>query len=195
MPAVTRCLTRVTRCLTGIVAVTLLLAAGGCGVPLDDHPRDGDDPRRPYRAGAPRDGGGTAIERLCFIRDTRLVRTERKLPLAPTAQQQLDDLLTGPTAEESTDGITSALPGTAPTAILTLTAGRAVVEVGDRSDHGVRSDEVLAFGQLVCTLTSRPEVGTITFTSQGMPLGVPRANGSLTNGPLTIADYATLIEG
>ena len=184
-----------TRRLLGATAITLLIVAGGCGVPLDDHPRDVDDPRRPYRAGAPRGGAaGTATERLCFIRDTSLVRIDRRLPLTPTAQQQLDDLLAGPTAEESADGISSALPGTTPTAVLTLTAGRAVVEVGDRSDHGVRSDEVLAFGQLVCTLASRPEVGTVTFTSQSTPLGVPRANGSLSTGPLTIADYATLIE-
>jgi hypothetical protein len=56
---------------------------------------------------------------------------------------------------------------------------------------GCRSDEVLAYGQMVCALTSQgADVGTVSFASGGQPLAVPRADGSLVAGALTIADYA-----
>jgi hypothetical protein len=45
----------------------------------------------------------------------------------------------------------------------------------------------------VCTLTSQFAIGTVTFTSDGHPLSVPRAHASLTDGPVTIADYVALL--
>jgi spore germination protein GerM len=133
------------------------------------------------------------VERICLVRDGRLVRTARRIPFTRSAAQQLADLLAGPTAAESADGLISAL-ATAEGITLGLQEGRAVVEVGDLVAQGGRSDQILAFGQIVCTLGSRLDVGTVTFTSNGQPLDVPRADGSLATGPVTIADYATLIE-
>jgi hypothetical protein len=57
---------------------------------------------------------------------------------------------------------------------LYLADGRAVITLGDRAGQGFRSDEVLAFGQIVCTMTSLPEVGTVSFVADGAPLWVPR---------------------
>lgn len=173
----------------------LLLVAllGGCGVPLDDAPRD-VSAVPPPRAGAPAPAdAGPVVERICLVRDGRLVRTARRIPFARTARQHLADLLAGPTAAESADGLISALT-TAEGITLDLQAGRAVVEVGSLVGQGSRSDQVLALGQIVCTLGSRLDVGTVAFTSRGQPLDVPRADGSLASGPVTIADYSTLIE-
>ena len=100
-------------------------------------------------------------------------------------------LLAGPTAQERSDGLVSALTGTTTVTSLTLAGGRATIEVGDRSNAVVRSDEVLAFGQIVCTMTSRLEIGTVAFTSAGTPLGVPRADGALTTAPLTVSVIAS----
>jgi hypothetical protein len=178
------------------LAVVLVLAvSAGCGIPVDDQPRDAGSAGDVLASRPPLDlDGGTEAERLCFVRDGRLVRVARRVPRPVDAQQQLQALLDGPTETESAAGLTSALTGTTPTIQLTLTAGRASVEVGDRSEHGVRNDENLAFGQVVCTLASRAEIGTVSFTSEGRPLGVPRQDGSLTLGPLTVADYAQLID-
>lgn len=177
-----------TRVIGALAAVAL---TAGCGVPLDSSPRDVTDARAPYRSGAPAEGEGRVNERLCFVRDGRLVRALRRVPAIRPPEQQLRDLLAGPTAEESADRLSSAL-STASGVTMTLNGGRATVDIGSR-DVGLRSDDVLAFGQIVCTLTSQLQVGTVSFTSGGVPLGVPRADGSLSDAPLTIADYVGLL--
>jgi spore germination protein GerM len=182
----------VRRAALAALALTLLAALpiGGCGVPLDSTPRDVTDVGAPFRSGAPAEGAGRAVERLCFVRAGALVRVVRRVPAVRPPTEQLRDLLAGPTADESTQGLSSAL-STASDVTMTLADGRATVDVGD---VGLRSDDVLAFGQIVCTLTSQLQVGTVSFTSDGTPLGVPRADGSLAVSPLTIADYVKLLE-
>jgi hypothetical protein len=106
----------------------------------------------------------------------------------------LQDLLAGPTVDERADGLSTALSAADVTG-LTIVQRRATVSVAARPDGAARSDEVLAYGQIVGTLTSQgAEVGTVSFTSGGRPLGVPKADGALSTGPLTIADYAGLID-
>ncbi|MDR7276256.1 GerMN domain-containing protein [Catenuloplanes atrovinosus] len=175
------------------LALVLPLLLAGCGIPLDDAPREPDDPR-PYRSGTPTAPGvGSAVERLCLIKDSRIARIQRRLPTGRNAAEQLADLFAGPNAKEQADGYTSALTGSAITPRLTLDGAAATVEIGDWTAYN-RSDEVLAFGQVVCTLTSRPEIGTVTFTSGGEPISVPRADLSLSDGPLTLVDYDELID-
>jgi hypothetical protein len=106
----------------------------------------------------------------------------------------LEDLLRGPTRSEQEDGLTTAL-STMRIEDITVLQRRATVVVGERSADGTRNDEMLAYGQIVCTLTSQgAEVGTVSFVSEGRPLGVPRGDGSLDSGPLTVADYSNLID-
>jgi hypothetical protein len=178
-----------------LVALAFVVLLAGCGVPVDNEPRNIDN----ADGGVPSHGPlvldqGTSLERLCFVRDGRLARIFRRVPSPVSSQEQLEALLNGPTASEAAEGLSNTLPGTASMVQISLSGGRAVIEIGDRSAHGVRTDEILAFGQIICTLASRPEIGTITFTSRGQPLGVPRQDGSLTTGPLTVADYADLMD-
>jgi hypothetical protein len=139
------------------------------------------------------DLAGSTVLRLYLVRDGRLVRVPRRVPAPLTPAQQLDTLLAGPTAEESEDGLGSALTAMTVTAV-ELAGRRATVTLGDRAGQGARSDEVLAFGQIVCTLTSLPDVGTVSFAADGAPLWVPRSDGSLADTPLTIADYSSLLD-
>jgi spore germination protein GerM len=176
------------------VAFALVLAVSGCGVPVDRTPREINDIRVPYRSGAPAaQSAGQQIERLCFVQNGKLVRVARRVPVELLPAAKVRDLLAGPTAQESDNGLTTAL--TATTGVTVVVDGvRATVDVGGgRLAEGLGTDDVLAFGQIVCTLTSQFQIGTVTFTSEGQPLSVPRADASLTDGPVTIADYVALL--
>ncbi|MFC7275928.1 GerMN domain-containing protein [Paractinoplanes rhizophilus] len=178
------------------LAAVLLAAAfvGGCGVPVDEEPRNLRSPGISYGSSGPApDRFGSAVERLYLVRDGGLARVLRRVPAARSPEQTLQDLLAGPTAAEHEDGLSTAL-STMTIDGIAVDQRRAVVAIGGAGQQGTRSDEILAYGQIVCTLTSQgAEVGTVSFTSDGRPLGVPRGDGSLSADPLTIADYAGLL--
>jgi hypothetical protein len=176
-----------------VLALPLLLA--GCGIPLDTEPQPIEHPPgRLDASGNPAPAGaGESTLRLYLVRNGRLVRVTRRVPAPLGARQQLDALLRGPTSEESADGLTSAL-GTMDITGIELANRRATITIADPAAQAVRTDEVLGFGQIVCTLTSQTEVGTVSFSSRGEPLGVPRGDGALADSPLTIADYSTLLD-
>jgi spore germination protein GerM len=188
-----------TRPLVAVLALMLALAGcglalAGCGVPADSQPRDIANPltRNSGQPGAV--SAGTSIVRIYLVRDGRLVRVAHRVPSPLPPRGQLDELLKGPTATDSGNGLTSAL-STTDVLDVTVTDRRATVDIGSQSAQGARSDETLAYGQIVCTLTSQgADVGTVQFLSDGMPLAVPRADGSLSDAPLTIADYSGLLD-
>jgi hypothetical protein len=182
------------RRLLSVLLLLLVFAPAGCGVPLDSAPRAIDGPQAHNSGDQVAADTGTAVVRLYLVRDGRLVRVIRRTSTARSPNGQLQDLLRGPTSAESADGLTSALT-TMNVVSMTVTNRRATVIIGVRTNQGARSDEVLAFGQIVCTLTSQgADVGTVSFLSGGMPLAVPRADGSLADSGLTIADYAGLLD-
>ncbi|WP_246595400.1 GerMN domain-containing protein [Actinoplanes auranticolor] len=176
--------------------VISLLSLAGCGVRSEAEPRDFDPPPGPQpiivTSTPSTPAGGTDAEPLYFVRTDRLVAVIRRIRAAPTVQQQMEHLLAGPTEAERLAGLSSTLNGNIDVEGVSLTAGRATVAVGDDSDLSGRTDDVLAFGQIVCTLTARPDVATVSFQSDGETLGVPRADGQLSTSGLTAADYTAL---
>lgn len=184
------------RVLTAVVGALVATALGGCGIPADDAPRAIVPPPGPFQGLAPVEstvtGRGTVAEQLYLVKDDKLVSVVRWLPAAPTIDTHVADLLAGPTDPEQDADLTSALTGTTIIADVSLNDGAATVDVGDLADTG-RNDQVLAFAQIVCTLTTRPDVTSVSFLQDGQRLGVPRADGSLSRGPLTATDYASLI--
>lgn len=180
-----------------LVALGLLV---GCGVPTEDTPRTVAPPPGPFPTSGtvvatptPTLTAGRATAVLCFVRDDRLVPVERRVDATPTVDAQLQQLLAGPTAAERDSGLSTALPGAVAAAVARPRGTDVDVDVGEAGDESGRSDEVLAFGQIVCTLTARSDVDTVAFLRGGVPLGVPRADGSLSRRPLTVADYADLV--
>ncbi|MFU8871669.1 GerMN domain-containing protein [Micromonospora sp. SL4-19] len=172
------------------------LLVGGCGVPVDEAPRPLHAPPRPFTS--PVGSGavpteGRADEPFCFVRDDRLRTVMRRVDYLPDVETHLQHLLAGPGSAERDAGFTSALTGTAAVAGARLSGGVAEVEVGGAGYETRRSDEILAFGQIVCTLTNRADVHGVSFRRDGQPVDVPRADGSLSRAPLTAADYAPLI--
>jgi hypothetical protein len=177
-------------------ALALVLAVAGCGVETEGHARRVDPPNGVVHAWAtptpPDRSTGAVPERLFLVRGTGLVAVTRHVAAEPTVQQLVDDLLAGPTRDERGDGLTSALRPT-DVAGVQVNGGRATVELTEMLDGSGRTDQVLAFAQLVCTLTAKPGITSVAFTHAGQPVGVPRADGSLSHAPATAADYAGLL--
>ncbi len=179
------------------LAGTCLLLAGlsGCGVPTEDSARVMEQ-TAPAARRSPTPAvtaTGTVVERLFLVRDGLLVAVERKVPTRPDAQQLVADLIAGPTPAEQDAGIISALQGVTAISSATDAGGSATVELSTALEGIGRADDVLPFAQLVCTLSSRQEISRVVFTRQGARIGVPREDGSLTEDPLTCADYAGLV--
>lgn len=182
--------------------LVLTLALAGCGVTTEAAPRDVNPPRGPFSALAASAAAtpaavpsGSVDEQLFFIRDSKLVAVTRHVDIASTAQELVDALEAGPTETERTAGLSTALGGTDVISAVTLTGDRAELALTSPVDSGTRSDVVLAYAQLVCTLTARADITTVVFTQDGTAVGVPRGDLSLSDGPLTAADYSVLIAG
>lgn len=174
------------------LAGLLGLALQGCGVPDEDEPR----PIEPSLViGSPSQAAGNSagaiVERLYLVRDEQLVAVERLVGSTADVAALLGDLIAGPTEAERDEGLSSALTGTDLIAGIRVVDGTA--EVTFRPQSGGRTDDILAIGQIVCTLDARTDVDTVQFLLDGQVLNVPRADGSLTALPLTVADYRTLI--
>jgi len=178
------------------VALAGLLAAS-CGLPPEDEPHPVDLPLRapasPAPGGTVTDPPGEVAEVLCLVRDGRIVQTVRRVGTPATAQRQVEHLVAGPTEAERANGLTTALAATTLRVDLPAGGAEARVEVAEREEGSARSDETIGYGQIVCTLTSRGDVNSVVFTRAGQALQVPRADGSLSRGPLRIGDYASLI--
>ncbi|MEU8075420.1 GerMN domain-containing protein [Catellatospora citrea] len=173
----------------------VLLLVAGCGVPVEDTPRviEVGTPSRVATAAPSAAASGPAAESLYLIRDGALVAVQRRLPAEPDPQGLLTDLLRGPTDAEQDRGLGTALGGQGVVASVQLLGDTAHVELPAGIESTGRNDDVLAFGQIVCTLTSRAGITGVVFTQQGARIGVPLPDASLSQEPLRAADYATLI--
>ncbi|MGY0005937.1 GerMN domain-containing protein [Micromonospora sp. I033] len=181
------------RLLPVLLAAALL---GGCGVPVDDEPRPVPPPAGgfPTPAGtATADPDGRVDEPLCFVRGDGLAAVTRRVDGLPGVDAHLQHLLAGPDGAERERGLATALPGTVAVAGATLSGTVVTVDVRHAGEETGRNDEVLAFGQIVCTLTQRADVDSVAFRRDGQPLEVPRADGNLSALPLTAADYRPLL--
>lgn len=172
------------------------VALYGCGVTAEDTPRGINPPRSPFPALAPSTTAGTSgavSQTLYLVKGDRLVAVTRHVESPPTPTGLVTALVAGPTDSERQQGLTSALLAATTIAGVRAAGDRVMVELAGPVEEAPRTDAVLAYAQLVCTLAAIPTVTGVTFTRDGEPVGVPRADGSLSEGPLTAADYASLI--
>lgn len=188
---------RVVTPLFAAVATAVAVAASGCGVAPEDAARTVEPPQvieRSWQTQTPQasDSGVVPVQ-LYLVRDNELVPATRRMPVEPPLDELVKDLVAGPTEAERQAGLTSALLGGDLIVGVRLDGQVAVVELAAGLDEISRTDQVLAFAQIVCTLTANSQVAGVSFTRDDQTVGVPRADGSLSEGPLTAADYAELI--
>jgi spore germination protein GerM len=181
-----------------VVSGLLVTAVAGCGVPTHESATKVESENVPFEL-LDRDRGlptgaeaGAEDVVLYFVRDGRLVRATRPLPMSPTPGRVLASLREGPTRAESSSGVRSALPAQSSVRSVSLAGGTATVDLARRFTTLSSSDQLLALAQIVYTLTARPGIGQVRFTLQGESTEVPRANGSLTSNRVSRDDYAPL---
>lgn len=175
-------------------------SAAGCGVPAEDDARFEDEASVPYdlldapATTAPPSSApftATTVE-LCFVRGDRLVTANRSAPPDLTLTDSVELLAAGPNDDELADELRTAIPEDPLGARVTTASGVAHVDLAARFADTEGQRQVLAVAQIVCTLTSRPGVGQVSFTLDGEPVEVPRGDGSTTANPVSREDYRQL---
>lgn len=187
---------------TSLIAAVAIVT--GCGVPTQDAAHSIDDDQVPLGlleadtsapAAAPTEPALPATTATVYlVRDDRLVPTQRSVTeLAP--EDVIAALLAGPTPSEEATGLRSALePGE-----LVNSAERAGdhahVDLAPAFTAGAAAEQRTALAQMTYTLTEIPGIEAVTFTLDGEPTNVPRADGSASNGPVRREDYQLLGPG
>jgi hypothetical protein len=186
------------------VAITFL---GGCGVPAEPRPRPlPSEAMDVIRGTEPSDtaGPGALIE-LWFVRDNRLVPTDRQSDVNPTSEQALSLLEAGPTLEEKQEGLRTAQVSVVPGTRLAVTAdeaglsvpvrdGQVAVVLSDRFSDLPSQEQLLILGQIVLTLAVEPDETVLFVNSTGTPVGVPLPNGRLSSGAVNASNYSALTQ-
>lgn len=189
------------RVATAIVGALFL---AGCGVPVQDDPvevRPEVLPSQlrpqitPQTATPSTTDPSTPKALIHFVRAERLVALSRDVP-AGSVEARLNAVLTalvaGPTEEEQARGVASALPDGLQLEVLSVDGAEAVLQLSGETDGRSATENVLAVGQIVLSVTSAGPVTKVRLARDGRPVEALLADGSLTAEPLTAADYAEL---
>ncbi|MGW1342761.1 GerMN domain-containing protein [Kribbella sp. NPDC002412] len=183
------------RRLAGVVAALLMLV--GCGVPLQEEPAPIEPQAIPSRLQTPAvptslATAARAAVQVIYVRNDRLISVAREVSGAGLLDGVIQELTNGPTAPEQADGITTALPPGLSLAVVAVQGTRVVLELSGETDGRSATENVLAVGQIVLSVTALQSVDEVTFSRAGEPVEALLADGALTTQPLTAADYEAL---
>ena len=183
--------------------VSAVLVLAGCGVPMQSAPvpiEPGTIPSQLQGSGRttttePSTTPGRLTVQVNFVRKDKLVSLHREAPAATppgrlsTVIQALAD---GPTETEQADGVTTALPAELSLTVAEVHGSRVVLDLSGDTEGRSATENVLAVGQIVLSVTALPTVDEVTFSRDGEPVEALLADGALTTDPLTAADYESL---
>ena len=182
------------------VATGLVSLAVGCGLPTDSAPRPLQDvpfglvePTTTVPTEDPNPGERTYTARLYYVSGTRLVSTEQEVPLGATPEAQaqivLDALAAGPPPNLP---LRSVLTPSEQLAV-TVRGSLATVELDEAVLNVTPSEQLLAIGQIVLSLTRVSPIVEAQFTVDGEGVLVPLPDGSSQDEPVTASDYLPLL--
>jgi len=129
---------------------------------------------------------------LYFVEGSRLTPVVRVLARPVLPQEVLDELQQGPQEDDLPDGVRSALLNDMLVRVA-LVGGTAQVDLARNVVDLTGTEQVLAFAQVVATLTERPGIGRVAFTIAGTPVIPPRGDGSLGTASVACDDYLALL--
>jgi spore germination protein GerM len=184
---------------TARVLALLVVFAGvtACGVPTHRSASKLESKDVPFRL-LQRGGGSTTGDSgreealVYFAKNGQLVASSRRLEPPVTVRSLVHSLSQGPNQVEIAAGLRSALPDEATFRRVSLSGGTARVDLARPFTELSSSDQIIALGQLVYTLTARPGIGLVRFTLLGSATEVPRADGSLTAARVSRDDYRAI---
>ena len=156
-------------------------AVGGRGrgaVALADHSARGARP-------------GLETITLWFVENDGLVAVDRRLPSPVDVAAAIAVLASG--VGEPASGLRSALPSAEMVVGAEFAAGTASVELAEDFLDIPSSDQVLALGQIVYTLTDLRGVGRVRFIIEGAPVVVPLPGGDSTEDSVSRDDFTDLL--
>ncbi len=122
-------------------------------------------------------------------------RTERLLPVASEVEDTaLEAVLRRLQDVSGSTGVPAGNPLSDAEVIRSVDTarGRATVDLDESFSDLSGTDQLIALAEIVYTATGRPGIGQVTFTLDGKPVEVTRADGSLTSDPLARSDYLEL---
>jgi spore germination protein GerM len=178
--------------------VALLLVGTGCGLSVEDQPRElaADDVPGDLLAPRPTTTTSTttpAVTRAVKIylvdSDGRLASVDRELPDPVTVVDLIRSLLDGATDQESERGIRSVIAST--TELLSSQRRDRTVVLNFSADFAIPQGEggITSVAQVVFTATELEGISGVTFQLDGVPTEVPRGDGTLTSDPLFRSDF------
>jgi spore germination protein GerM len=188
--------------LVGAVVTALSVSAAtvaGCGVPTSDRPETIAPEQLPQGL-RPTDStiSPTPVDQepidVWMVRDELLVATRHQVDPPVDPQRALDELLGGPTGAEQDQSLRSAIPDTS--AVLSAVVQGGVVTVGLAPEFSdiPASDQLLAVGQIVLTLTDLRGVGRVRFVVDDAQIAVPLPSGASSDQSVSRDDYLTLAD-
>ncbi|MCL4448768.1 MAG: GerMN domain-containing protein [Actinobacteria bacterium] len=163
---------------------------------------------------------GIVPAEIFLIKANHLSSLSLAVPYPLSLQEVLDLLVAGPTSAEVAAGFSTAIPSqtrvsvvSLPDIATTVSTGASSTVLSSRPDTSSSTvagrntgvvtinlnqafsivsgqEEVLAVAQLVYTATSIKGINGVSIELDGQPTQVPQANGTLTPGPLTRADFS-----
>lgn len=135
----------------------------------------------------------SAIIQVYFVDPSNHVKAVFRSDPAAGLSTDIAALLAGPTGQESADGLTSAVPVGTSLDSVHQSGSTAILDFTDQLASVSGHEQLLAFAQIVLTADSLPDVERVQITIAGQPVNAPEPNGTLAPGPVTKADYASLV--
>lgn len=180
---------------TAISGAVVGLLLGACGFPEDRAARPlGTDWTEPRTSDT--SVPSVASERVVvwFVHGERLVARSRRIAAPADAEGVVDAVAAGISAAEAALGLRSAIPGAAMVAAASSSGGFVTVRLDPGFLDVPATDQVLALGQLVMSLTGLPGIGRVRFEVAGVAVAVPLPKGGSTSDSVSRDDFQSLTD-
>ncbi len=176
-----------------VLLLALVLALAGCGIPTDDEPRPLADDTTTTPADPQPEAGDTTATVYLVNPDQLLEPRERALEGEESPESVLSALLLSTTPEEQAADLQSLVPPLT-TVVDVVDEGDGTLAVDLSAEWGTLAapNDLLAYGQVVLTLTEMPGVERVRFLVEGDPVDAPPTANQEPSATVTAEDYATV---